>query len=103
MGYGRDAPKVQPGIYRYILIYMKRSSTNLAKWGSSLAVRIPKAILRAAQLKLGDELEIELQDRTIVIQPAASKPNLQELLNGITPENCHPAMDWGTPVEKEVW
>lgn len=68
-----------------------------------MAVRIPKAILEAAQLKAGDELAIELQDRTIIIQPAASKPTLQELLDGITPENCHPATDWGQPVGKEVW
>ena len=68
-----------------------------------MAVRIPKAILEAAQLKAGDELEIELQDRTIVMQPTASKPTLQELLDGITPENCHPATDWGQPVGKEAW
>ena len=82
---------------------MARSNTSLAKWGSSLAVRIPKAILEAAQPKAGDELEIELQDRTIVMQPTASKPTLQELLDGITPENCHPATDWGQPVGKEAW
>ena len=82
---------------------MRRSSTSLAKWGSSLAVRIPKAILEAAQLNAGDELEIELQDRTIVIQAVSSKPTLQELLDGITPENCHPPTDWGAPVGKEKW
>jgi len=41
------------------------------------------------QLKVGDELAIQLP--------------LQELLEGITPENCHPATDWGKPVGKEVW
>jgi antitoxin MazE len=82
---------------------MARSNTSLAKWGTSLAVRIPKAIVEAAQLKAGDELEIELQDRTIVIQAAAEKPTLQQLIDGITPENCHPATDWGHPVGKEAW
>lgn len=82
---------------------MKRSSTNLAKWGSSLAVRIPKAIIEAAQLKPGDELEIQLQERTIIIQSAANKPTLQQLIDGITPENCHPATDWGQPVGEEAW
>ena len=82
---------------------MKRSNTHLAKWGSSLAIRIPKAILEAAELKVGDELEIELQGRTILIQAAANKPTLQELLDGITPENSHPATNWGAPVGKEAW
>ena len=82
---------------------MARSNTNLAKWGTSLAVRIPKSIVEAAELRPGDELEIELQDRTIVIQAAAHKPTLQQLVDGITPENCHPATDWGPAVGKETW
>ncbi len=68
-----------------------------------MAVRIPKAILEAAALKAGEELEIEVQDRTIVIQPTASKPTLRQLLDEITPENCHPATDWGRPVGREAW
>ena len=51
----------------------------------------------AAQLKAGGELEIELKDYTIRIHPAASNPTFQELLDGITPENCYPATDWGRP------
>jgi antitoxin MazE len=82
---------------------MSRASTSLAKWGSSLAVRIPKAILDAAQLKAGDALEIELHDGAIVIQAAANKPTLEQLVDAITPENCHPATDWGKSVGKEVW
>ena len=82
---------------------MRRANTSLAKWGSSLAVRLPKAVLDAARLKAGDKLEIEVRDRTIVIQPAADKPALEELLAGITSENLHPATDWGGPVGKEKW
>ena len=82
---------------------MPRFNTSLARWGTSLAVRIPKAIVEAAELKPGDELEIELQDRSIVIQAAASKPTLRQLIDGITPENCHPATNWGQAVGNEAW
>ena len=82
---------------------MKRARTNLAKWGSSLAVRIPKAILDTVQLKAGDQIEIEVQNHAIVIQAAAEKPNLEQLLEGITPENCHPATNWGKRVGREAW
>jgi antitoxin MazE len=82
---------------------MERSHTALAKWGTSFAVRIPRAILEAAQLKPGDELELELQDRTIVIQAVTSKPTLEQLLDAITSENCHAPTDWGQPVGKEAW
>ena len=46
---------------------MNSSNACVAKWGSSLAVRIPKATLEAAQWKAGDALKIELRDRAIVI------------------------------------
>jgi antitoxin MazE len=68
-----------------------------------MAVRLPKSVLEAARLKAGDQLEIEVRDRTIVIQPVADKPTLDGLLAGITPENLHPATDWGGPVGKEEW
>ena len=60
-------------------------------------------MIEAAELKPGDELDIELQDRTIVIQPSASKPTLEDLIDAITPANCHPATDWGRPAGKEAW
>jgi antitoxin MazE len=82
---------------------MPRASTNLAQWGSSLGVRIPKAILDAAHLKAGDQVEIEVQNRAIVIQAAVDTPTLEQLLDAITPENCHPATDWEKPAGTETW
>jgi antitoxin MazE len=32
--------------------------TQMVKWGNSLAVRIPKAVVEEARLKEGDSLEI---------------------------------------------
>ena len=32
---------------------------QVAKWGNSLAVRLPKAVVEALGLKVGDEIEIE--------------------------------------------
>lgn len=88
--------------YHYT-VDMERVQTSLAKWGTSAAVRLPKAVLDAARLKAGDKLAIEVRDRTIVIQPLADKPTLDELLAGITPENLHAATDWGGPLGREEW
>lgn len=33
---------------------------QVAKWGNSLAVRLPKAVVEALNLKEGDEIEIEI-------------------------------------------
>jgi antitoxin component of MazEF toxin-antitoxin module len=65
--------------------------------------RIRQAERAVAHLEPSDELELEAQNRTIVVQPVASKPSLQQLLNAITPQNCHPPTDWGRPVGNEAW
>ena len=76
---------------------------QLAKWGNSYAVRIPRAVLEKAQVKEGDELEIRVQAGAISITPAKKKITLEDLLAAITPENVHGELDWGKPVGREVW
>lgn len=36
---------------------------QVAKWGNSLAVRLPKAVVEALGLKAGDEIEIIIADK----------------------------------------
>jgi antitoxin MazE len=41
---------------------------QVAKWGNSLAIRIPAAIVEALQLKEGDQVEVHVMDeRTFYI------------------------------------
>ncbi len=35
---------------------------QVAKWGNSLAVRLPAAVVQALELKEGDEIEIHVAD-----------------------------------------
>jgi antitoxin MazE len=35
---------------------------QVAKWGNSLAVRLPAAVVEALELKAGDEIEIHVAD-----------------------------------------
>jgi antitoxin MazE len=78
--------------------------TQLAKWGNSLAVRIPKPVAEAAELKAGDDLEVDV-DRNggVRIRKPKFRPTLQELVRGITAENRHGETDWGKPAGKEAW
>ena len=39
---------------------------KVAKWGNSLAVRLPAAVVEALELKEGDDLTIHAVDRTTV-------------------------------------
>jgi antitoxin MazE len=78
--------------------------TQLAKWGNSMAVRIPKAIAEAARLRPGDHLEMAVEDSgTLRIRKKKGEPKLRQLVRAITPENQHAESDWGAPVGKELW
>jgi antitoxin MazE len=51
---------------------------QVAKWGNSLAVRLPAAVVEALELKNGDEIEIHIAGtREFAI---ARKPGREELL-----------------------
>lgn len=51
---------------------------HVAKWGNSLAVRLPAAVVEALELKEGDEIEIRVADaRRFDIE---RKPGREELL-----------------------
>ena len=77
--------------------------TKVAKWGNSLAVRIPAALAEDVGLSSGDELELDVVDGRLVASPHRRVPTLEEMLANITPENLHGEFDWGPPVGKEVW
>ncbi len=36
---------------------------QVSKWGNSLAIRLPKAVVKALALKEGDEIEVRVADR----------------------------------------
>jgi antitoxin MazE len=74
------------------------------KWGNSAAVRLPAAALAAAGIKVGDPVEVREEKGRLVIEKARPEPlTLEWLLEGITPDNLHPEVDFGPPVGKEFW
>jgi antitoxin MazE len=84
-------------------IYMP-NETQVAKWGNSLAVRIPQAIVRDARLAEGDRLSLDLAgDGSIVLRSRYRKYSLDQLVAGIKPKNRHNETDWGVPQGQESW
>lgn len=50
---------------------------KVAKWGNSLAVRLPAAVVEVLQLKDGDELEIRVEgQRELTVR---KKPEIEEM------------------------
>lgn len=76
---------------------------QVVKWGKSLAVRIPKAVVEQARLRAGDAVSIEVREGQVELRHAERIPTLEELVAQITSENRHGEIDWGRAVGKEVW
>lgn len=76
---------------------------NVAKWGNSLAIRIPKNIAEQVNLEPGTSIAIEVIDNNIVITPKRQKYTLEELLEGASPQDFDGEYDWGEPVGEEIW
>ncbi|MCU1286660.1 MAG: chpR [Acidobacteriales bacterium] len=78
--------------------------SSLAKWGNSLALRIPKDAVEGARLSIGDKLELSVsKPGCIVIRKLRPKPTIEKLVSGITAKNRHHEIETGKPVGNEVW
>ncbi|MCX7561261.1 AbrB/MazE/SpoVT family DNA-binding domain-containing protein [Sulfitobacter sp. F26204] len=73
------------------------------KWGNSASVRIPAAVMQAAKLSLDTPVDIREENGRIIIEPDQSPEFfLDDLLESITRENCHDAIETGGPLGQEA-
>ena len=79
---------------------------KVAKWGNSLAVRLPKKLADDLALAPGKTVELEKEGRKLTIEPAAPTiPHyrLEDLLAQIPPgAEPPPLVDWGPDVGAEI-
>jgi antitoxin MazE len=75
---------------------------QVARWGNSLGVRIPKQIAERAGLREGARVEIAAEGDRIVITHTRRRYHLAELLQGMTPEAMREAFDWGPDRGREI-
>lgn len=69
-----------------------------------MALRIPKAFAVESNVTSGSTVDVSIDNGNIVVKPVKeSKYTLEELVDGITDDNRHEEVDWGQPVENEVW
>lgn len=81
--------------------------TTIRKWGNSMGVRLPRAVLNRARLAEGTTVKIEQTPKGILLTPTKKpkgkrKYTLRELCKGMTPTKSHPEFDWGGAVGLEV-
>lgn len=94
-------------IHLYILIIgglIMQTTTTVKKWGNSLAIRIPRAIVQNLGLSEDNDLQIISNGKVATLERKSHKKlTLKQLLGKVTPENIHGEIDWGGPVGKEIW
>ncbi|MBE9124036.1 AbrB/MazE/SpoVT family DNA-binding domain-containing protein [Tychonema sp. LEGE 07199] len=77
---------------------------TIAKWGNSLAIRIPQNLAKEINLAEGSQVQLVLIDGKLTIEPITRRRySLEELIEAITPENVHTEVDTGVAVGNEVW
>jgi len=75
----------------------------IAKWGNSLALRLPRHAVEGAKLKEGAAVEVEVKDGTLVITPVRKKFKLSDLLAQMDESQKHKETDWGGRQGEEEW
>ena len=75
---------------------------KVQKWGNSLAVRIPKPVALEVGLRADADVEMSVQQGSLVLAPTRREYTLEELVRGITPKNRHEETDFGPPVGREI-
>ncbi|MBA3274898.1 MAG: PbsX family transcriptional regulator [Chloroflexia bacterium] len=77
--------------------------TSIVRWGKGAAIRIPSPIMRAARLKIDQEVDVREEGRVVIVAPVRhAKYDLDELIAGITDDNKHDLVSFGEPVGQEA-
>ncbi|MEG1213702.1 MAG: AbrB/MazE/SpoVT family DNA-binding domain-containing protein [Leclercia sp.] len=77
---------------------------TVKKWGNSPSVRLPVAVMREAELKIDDVVDINVdKEGRIILSPVRKdEPTLKSLLAAITDDNLHQEITFGEPQGKEL-
>lgn len=77
---------------------------SIAKWGNSLALRIPSAFAREIDVRDGGAVDVSVDDGMLVVRPvhAAAHYDLETLLAGVTDENRHGEVGPGEALGNEL-
>ena len=74
---------------------------HVSKWGSSLAVRIPKEVADQCKIVEGASVQLDAYSDRIVIRKHTY--DLATMVDQITSDNIHHEQDFGAPLGNESW
>ena len=79
---------------------------KIKKWGNSQGLRFPQYIMKQAGIKVGDTVEISVENGRIVIVPKRvirGKHKLEDLVAAMPENYCAQGEEWGDPSGNESW
>ncbi len=66
---------------------MSEAVLGIKKWGNSLGVRLPSAVVKAAGLRLDQRVSVRVEDQQVIISPMPeNESSLEERLALFDPE-----------------
>ena len=72
------------------------------QWGNSQGIRLPQKILKQLDIHVSDELMIEVENNTIVLQKKYKHKTFEERLAEYDGVMEPVAFDWGEPKGREL-
>lgn len=79
---------------------------QIAKWGNSSAIRLPKAVLDELGLRQGEIVSLTVQDGKGIIEPARPKKItlawIISEMDRLGPENAPETVEWGPDTPGEI-
>jgi len=78
--------------------------TTIKKWGNTPAIKINTSLMKLANLRLEQKVNIRVVNGALVITPVVPKNySLESLVEMITPSNLHGESDIKQPVGREFF
>ncbi len=80
--------------------------SKVQQWGNSQGIRIPKSLLHDSQIKVGEEVDISVQEGKIIIESinkVHGRYDIKELVAKMPKDYKPQEEDWGEPIGQEVW
>jgi antitoxin MazE len=75
---------------------------QFAKWGNSVALRVPSKVAEALAIAPGSVAELDLKRDKLIITPRNNVYQIDDLLAGINAKNLHQEVSTGSAVGAEV-
>ena len=75
---------------------------QFAKWGNSVALRVPSKVAEALGIVPGSMANLDLKRDKLIITPQQHSYQLDQLLSGITSKNLHPETGVGFAIGAEA-